>query len=249
MNSPYFLGSVPLRSVAIEKDLGVDMTPKLNWQHQINRLCSKASQKLGFLRRNCYFVKGKRRAKTLYIALVRSIFENCSSIWRPTTVTLTKKIEGIQKRALKWILGEESLHYSSNKTYYGKCKEMNILPMAYRFQLTDLILLHKVIHSYIPMELPSYISFFDGASRLRFCHFDRLTLVSAIIPSTTTSQSRTTNVFANSFFYRVHLLWNKLPLEIREITCPKEFKYAAKLHFFWNFVFIRLRLQQWLRIT
>ena len=50
VNSPYFLGSVPLKSVGVEKDLGVDMTPKLNWEHQINRLCSKVSQKLGMLR-------------------------------------------------------------------------------------------------------------------------------------------------------------------------------------------------------
>ena len=48
-NSSYSLGSVPLKTVDIEKDLGVDMTPKLNWEHQINRLCSKASQKLGLL--------------------------------------------------------------------------------------------------------------------------------------------------------------------------------------------------------
>ena len=57
VNSPYTLGSVPLKTVDIEKDLGVDMTPKLNWEHQINRLCSKASQKLGLLRRNCFLLR------------------------------------------------------------------------------------------------------------------------------------------------------------------------------------------------
>ena len=50
--SPYFLDGIPLKSVGVEKDLGVDITPKLNWKHQIDRLCSKASQKLGMLRRN-----------------------------------------------------------------------------------------------------------------------------------------------------------------------------------------------------
>ena len=31
VNSQYTLGSIPLKTVDIEKDLGVDMTPKLNW--------------------------------------------------------------------------------------------------------------------------------------------------------------------------------------------------------------------------
>ena len=47
--SPYTLDSYPLKSVDIEKDLGVDITPKLNWEHQVTRLCSKAAQKLGLL--------------------------------------------------------------------------------------------------------------------------------------------------------------------------------------------------------
>ena len=52
-NSPYSLEGFPLKTVDVEKDLGVDITPELNWEHQILRLCSKASQKLGLLRRNC----------------------------------------------------------------------------------------------------------------------------------------------------------------------------------------------------
>ena len=85
----YSLGDSYLDYVDLEKDLGVDITPKLNWLEQCDRLYSKASQKLGLLRRNCYFVKDKARARSLYIALIRSLFESCSIIWRPTKV-LTK---------------------------------------------------------------------------------------------------------------------------------------------------------------
>ena len=230
--SPYFLDSVPIISVGVEKDLGVDMTPKLNWEHQINRLCSQASQKLGLLRRNCYFVRDKRQGRTLHITQVRSIFEHCSIIWRPTNATLSNKVEGLQKRAVKWILNEENRSYSNDKVYIQKCKDLNLLPMSYRFVLTDLVMLHKIINNLVPIKLPSYLNFFSGNSRLRFCHLDRLSLVSEILPNTNTCSNRTNNAFANSFFYRVHLLWNKLPFELREIKRPDRFKSLLRKHLF-----------------
>ena len=63
-----------------------------------------------------------------------------------------------------------------------------------------------------------------------FCHLDSLSLVCDIIPRTTASQDTTTNAFANSFFYRTHLSWNKLPVAIRAIDSPDEFKSKLKAH-------------------
>ena len=62
------------------------MSPKLRLDNQLDRLCYKASQKLGMLRRNCFFVRDKRRARTLYLVIVRSLFQHCSIIWRPTNL-------------------------------------------------------------------------------------------------------------------------------------------------------------------
>ena len=98
--------------------------------------------------------------------------------------------------------------------------------------MTDLGMLHKIIHSLVPVELPAYLSFYRSCSRLRFDHLDNLCLVSAVIPNTTTSQSRTTNAFANSFFYRTHILWNRLPQELRAENCPTNFKKSLKDYLF-----------------
>ena len=228
--SPYSLDSSQLKSVNVEKDLGVDITPKLNWEHQVTRLCSKAAQKLGLLRRCCFFINDIRRARALYIAIVRSLFESCAVIWRPTSATLLDKLEAIQKRGIKWILNEENISYSSAEVYFRKCKEVNILPLTQRFVLTDLVLLHKVINGLVPLTLPSYLNLFSGESRLRFCNLDKLSLVSAIIPATKATKATTSNTFASSFFYRSHLLWNELPFEIRSIQCPIKFKRILKSH-------------------
>ena len=164
--------------------------------------------------------------------MVRSIFQHCSIIWRPTTITLNEKVERIQKKAMKWILGEEGLSYSCNNLYLQKCKELKILPMKHRFELVDLLALHKIIHGISPISLPEYLKFFSGRSRLRFCHLDNLSLVSDLVPNTTAASSRSSNAFANSFFYRSHLLWNEIPIELREVECPKRFKSRLKKYFF-----------------
>ena len=182
------------------------MTPKLRWDHQVDRLCSKASQKLGMLRRNCYFVKDTKRSRTLYLAIVRSLFQHCSIIWRPTNLNLNSKVEGIQKRAIKWIYNEENVHYSASDIYLRKCKELNLLPMYLRFQFVDLVMLYKILHSLVTINLPNYLHFFSGKSRLRFCHLDNLSLVSDIVPRTTANQNNTTNAFANSFLSNTSII-------------------------------------------
>ena len=214
----YSLGGCQLDYVESEKDLGVDITPKLNWSEQCNHLYSRANQKLGMVKRNAYFVVDTKKRRALYIALVRSQFENCSIIWRPTEQSLTHKIESIQKRALKWILSEEGESYSSWSKYISKCKQADLLPLSERFKLNDLLFLHKVINDLIPVELPNYLSFFQGQSRLRSSHLDSLSLINSITPHSST------NAFAKSFYYRTHCLWNKLPLEIREIESHHLFK-------------------------
>ena len=39
--------------------------------------------------------------------------------------------------------------------------------------------------------------------------------------------------FFNAYFYRSHILWNRLPLSIRQISSVKKFRYDLK-KFIWN---------------
>ena len=163
------------------------------------------------------------------MTLVRSQFENCSIIWRPTSKTLSEKLESLQKRAIKWILSEEGHSYSP-EVYKRKCKQVDILPLASKFDLNDLVFFYKIVNELIPVSLPDYLSFYQGSSRLRRCHFDSLSVVSSIIPRSTQN-----NALSRSFFYRTHLLWNQIPLEIRQITSLSLFKSEVTKHL-WKLV-------------
>ena len=230
----YSLNNIFLDYTDCEKDLGVFINSRMNWSEHCNKIYSKANGKLGLVKNTCHFTKNLNHKRQLYLSLVRSQFEHCSVIWRPMCRSNIDRIESIQKRAVKWIFSELFASYT-NEIYIIKCKQLNFLPLEHRFILNDLIFLHKIIYHLIPISLPSYLEFFQGSTRLRHCHLDHLCLVSNICPKTPANLStvNTRDSFANSFFYRAHLEWNKLPVDIRETESLPLFKSKVKT-FIWN---------------
>ncbi len=122
--------------------------------------------------------------------------------------------------------------YSINELYYLHCKQLNILPIKCRFDYHDIKNLHLIIHGFSCVKLPDHLRFFTGSTRLRSSHFDSLSLISDICPRGN-SQSSAQKGFANSFFYRSHLLWNRLPLSLREVIRPGLFKIEL-LKYIWS---------------
>ena len=118
-----------------EKDLGIPMNGILYFMCHASVLYSKANQRLGHLRRTYHFVTNIQMKRALYLTMVRSIFEHCPIVWRPSSYSAIDKLESIQKRAFKWILNdyEPYVSYSLTNLYYVHCKQLNILPIKVRF--------------------------------------------------------------------------------------------------------------------
>ena len=235
----YSMGQDILDYCDLEQDLGIYINGTLNWTYHCDKLYSKANQMLGLLKRTCHFVTNSQMKRTLYLTLVRSQFEHCPIIWKPSAFTSIEKLESIQKRSFKWILDDESVSYSSNEyLYHTHCKQLNILPIRHRFDYHDLKFFHSVVHGYSCVSLPEYIKPFSG-TQLRHSHLDSKCFVSEIIPRNLNTITRQNfgftkpKNFSNSFFYRVHLAWNNLPLCIRELDNPTEFKIEL-VKFIWE---------------
>ena len=86
-----------------ETDLGIIMNKTLNFTAQSEKLYSTANQRFGLLKRTCHFVNNYRMRRVLYLSIVRSIFENCPYVWKPSSESAINKLECLQKRAFKWI--------------------------------------------------------------------------------------------------------------------------------------------------
>jgi hypothetical protein len=226
----YHLGDIMINFVKSEKDLGVYINSSLTWTEHCNYLYSKANRNFGLMRRTCNFITNPRQRRSLYIAMIRSLFEHCSSVWSPSSTVTLNKLESIQRKSIKWILGEDYQHYSEI-TYYLRCKELDLLPIKYRLVFNDLKLLHNILYSRSVINLPDYIHFHNGYTRLRSSHLDNLSLVSDLTPKLSNNYSKNTesvasslSQFSNSFFYRSMNSWNSLPFDTRSVSDPPEFE-------------------------
>ena len=218
MRFTYTLDNVPLDYCNKQNDLGINMHNRLNWNPHCIDIIAKATVRFNLLRRTCHFVKNLLKRRTLYITLVRSIFEHGSVVWAPSCQTTIAKFEVLQKRCIKWILKEQFKSYGCYE-YLTKLKELDILPMKYKFMYTDLVLFHKIVHHLVPIDLPQYI---ETRSITRSSNSDTL---SYSISSHIRNHKR---IFQSNFFARCITPWNTLPFELRDSSNVVLFSSALK---------------------
>ena len=243
----YTLNGVALDFTESEKDLGVVVTTDLNWEENIIALCSKASSRLGLMKRTLRFIKDRNQKRAFYLALVRSIFEHCSIVWRPTTVLMTDKVESIQRKAVKWILGEHDHHYNEFE-YLARLRDLDLMPMEFKFSYTDLIMFHNIYHGGSVVELPHYLVPITNNDRGRFRSNikppERMgTSESSGVPDLNERRNNRLDNFSlrceieaksrsfrSSFFFKTHTEWNDLPTELKGETESGVFQSKLKKH-------------------
>ncbi len=86
--------------------------------------------------------------RKLYLSLVRSQLSYYSQLWRPYLLKDIQKLEQVQRRATKYIIG-------SNVDYKQRLISLNILPLMYYFELVEIMFL---VNS-VKRRLTSFISF------------------------------------------------------------------------------------------
>ena len=124
------MGDTLLDYVPSEKDLGITVNRSSNFTEHANSLYNKANQRFGLLKRTCHFIDNTAKIRVLYFTMVRSIFEHCPVVWRPSSNTTINNLENIRKRAIKWINQDYSQSYSFNELlYHVHCKQLKTLPV------------------------------------------------------------------------------------------------------------------------
>jgi hypothetical protein len=102
----------PVKIVANQVDLGVVVSNDLKWSPRIASCTAKANCLLGFFPRNCSQMTDTRCHRLLYLSLVRSHLSYASEIWAPQASSRDiASLEGVQRRATKFILQNYELSY------------------------------------------------------------------------------------------------------------------------------------------
>jgi len=95
--------------VGAQRDLGVLMSGTASFSDHMHAQVNKVNKMLGFIRRT---ISGSKillpTLSSLYVSLVRSHLEYASEIWSPNSVTMIKRIEGVQRRAIRLMLPDFS---------------------------------------------------------------------------------------------------------------------------------------------
>lgn len=106
------LPDVGIPAVHKMKILGVIFNDKLTWEDHLNHLLSQAMPLLRSLTKLRRFQLSKNALVTYYRSHMRPILEYACPVWHPgLTKEQSNKLETIQKRALRIILGDSQLPY------------------------------------------------------------------------------------------------------------------------------------------
>ena len=103
----------------------------------------------------------EQKTKKNFLTIVRSIFEHCSDIWKPKSTKQIASFVAIQKKAIKWINGRRFYHYSDLE-YLNKQKELNILPIKFKFVPNDLIMCYKIVNLLVHIKLTEHFTFVEA---------------------------------------------------------------------------------------
>jgi len=94
--------------------LGVWLQANLKWSVQVDKMLSKANGRLFMLRKVKRFNLPTDDLVQVYTSYVRPVVEYCAPVWHPgLTSSQTVRLERVQKRALRTILGEHYIDYET----------------------------------------------------------------------------------------------------------------------------------------
>ena len=101
-----------LDQVKVAKVLGVWISEDLSWARNCQEICKKAFPRINMLSKLKYAGMNRSDLLNMYIMHVRSVTEYCSTAFHSSlTSEEDKKLETIQKTALKVILGQNYVSY------------------------------------------------------------------------------------------------------------------------------------------
>ena len=200
----YTLHGESLEVVECARYLGVDIAHDLFWKTHVSRITNNANKSLGYLRRNLrskiHSTKGKRKQGNCQL-------DNAASVWDPYNKTVIMKIESVQRRAARWILGDYS-PYLSVTDMIGQLWWCTLEQCR-----TDsrLVLFYKIIYGYVAIHLPSYGIPLIRASRTSHTLAYR--------------QISTGTKYYKYLFYPLRVVqWDSLPVSVATLTDIDSFK-------------------------
>ena len=202
------IGSISIKETKKVTLLGITIDERLTFKDHISNVCRTANFKLHALRRIRSYIS-EEKAKILGDAFINSHFNYAAIIWMFCRKTLYKKIEKIHHKTLQVV-------YNSHESYLeilNKHDEVTIHQKHLRFFATEI---YKSLNSLNPEFMKDFFPFKNTSYNFRKGNL-------LVLP-----QAKSTYFGTNSLLFRGSLLWNSLPVTIKNKKSLDVFKSNLK---------------------
>lgn len=191
------------------KYLGVVFDEKLSWVNHLAKISKSVSQGIGIMNKLKHIVPFSL-LKNIYHSFITSHLNYCSEVWSCANKTSLRKVEVLQKKAIR-ILFNKNRSYPSSKIF----SELNLLNLNLLLLYKKVIFFYNFFNDLCPPQY--YSEFFRKSSsgyRTRHSLKNRLT-----VPQFTTKQG------TSSLFFKGIQEWNMLSSELslnKSLNCFKK---------------------------
>ena len=202
-NDSLFLNSdgVDLKLSSNEKILGVQIEENLIWNGHFQYISKKIASSLWLLSQIKSFLSVDDKL-LFYNAYIRPHLEYCSVIWGNSTNLNIQKVTKLQRRACKLILMSEYTHLEES------CDRLKILSFDEIVFLNKAKIMYKIANNIAPMYL---INLFQR----RNASDDTISNLRSVANRKFLIPKSKLNLFKNSLSYSGAIIWNSIPLEIK----------------------------------
>ena len=204
-----------IENVTCQKVLGVYIDNTLSWNIQLSKVCAKLNSKISLLKRISYYLSLDMK-QLFYNAYILPTFDYCCTVWGGS-IHSQNTIYKAQKRVARIILNKPPRTHSQSLF-----NELQWLSFSQRYQYHVALLVYKSKNGTVPQYIIDLISFSNNKT---------YSLRSADKNHLTTKLTRTNNM-KMSFGCISTNIWNKIPLEIKNLSNIQSFKRQFKMHLF-----------------
>ena len=196
-----FVGDIPIKRVRETKALGIYIDEFLSWEKHIDKIAKKVSSGIGAIRK----LKPCVDRNTLicaYNALVLPHLDYCCEVWDTIGTTLSDRLQKLQNRAARAIVGRKNEHGQSELAL----NELNWKPLSERRTQFVASLMYKITHDLAPLRLTDIFQKTSSSQHYNL----RGSSTKLHLPKPKTEYLK------KSLSYRGAKLWNSLPNELRQ---------------------------------
>ena len=155
----YSLHNQTIEQVTSAKYPGITITDNLDWSQHVSDVSTKATQTLGFLRRNLALASTETNDMA-YKTLVRLKLEYASPVWNPYSKSQVYQLEKVQRIAARWTCRR----WRNTSHVSDMLNELEWPTLEDRREQASLAFFHKIHSGTVAIEKNKYLT---PAPRLR----------------------------------------------------------------------------------